>query len=40
MAQKVILMILDGWGFATNPKVSAVDLAQTPVIDNLFKNIN
>ena len=37
MAQKVILMILDGWGFATNPKVSAVDLAQTPVIDNLFK---
>ena len=38
MAQKVILMILDGWGFATNPKVSAVDLAQTPVIDNLFKN--
>jgi 2,3-bisphosphoglycerate-independent phosphoglycerate mutase len=37
MAQKVILMILDGWGFANNPKVSAVDLAQTPVIDNLFK---
>ena len=37
MTQKVILMILDGWGFATNPKVSAVDLAQTPVIDNLFK---
>jgi 2,3-bisphosphoglycerate-independent phosphoglycerate mutase len=30
-------MILDGWGFANNPKVSAVDLAQTPVIDNLFK---
>ena len=37
MAQKVILMILDGWGFAPNPKVSAVDLAQTPVIDSLYK---
>ena len=37
MAQKVILMILDGWGFATNPKVSAVDLAKTPVMDDLSK---
>ena len=33
MAQKVILMILDGWGFAPNPEVSAVDLAQTPNMD-------
>ena len=37
MAQKVILMILDGWGFAPNPKVSAVDLAQTPTIDGLYQ---
>ena len=37
MAQKVILMILDGWGFAPNPEVSAVDLAHTPTIDNLYK---
>lgn len=33
MAQKVILMILDGWGLAPNPEVSAVDLAQTPNMD-------
>ena len=37
MAKKVILMILDGWGFAPNPKVSAVDLAKTPIMDYLSK---
>ena len=37
MIHKVILMILDGWGFARNPEVSAVDLAQTPNIDGLYK---
>ena len=37
MTQKVILMILDGWGLAPNPEVSAIDLAQTPVMDDLFK---
>ena len=36
MTQKVILMILDGWGFAPNPEVSVVDLAQTPNIDGLY----
>ena len=36
MTQKVILMILDGWGFAPNPEVSAVDFAQTPNIDGLY----
>ncbi len=36
MAQKVILIILDGWGFAPNPEVSAVDLAQTPNIDGWY----
>jgi len=35
--KKVILMILDGWGKSTNPKVSAIDQANTPFIDNLYK---
>ena len=30
-------MILDGWGFAPNKKVSAVDLAETPFIDSLYQ---
>lgn len=34
--KKVILMILDGWGIAPNPNVSAVDQANTPFIDNLY----
>jgi len=29
-------MILDGWGIATNPDVSAVDKANTPFIDSLY----
>ena len=37
MPKKVILMILDGWGFAPDPKVSAVDIAKTPFIDSLYK---
>ncbi|MEE3146947.1 MAG: 2,3-bisphosphoglycerate-independent phosphoglycerate mutase, partial [Bacteroidota bacterium] len=36
MNKKVILMILDGWGFAPNKDVSAVDLAETPFIDSLY----
>ncbi len=31
-------MILDGWGKSPDPKVSAVDNAQTPFIDNLYKH--
>ncbi len=31
-------MILDGWGKAPNPAVSAVDLAQTPFINSLYHN--
>jgi 2,3-bisphosphoglycerate-independent phosphoglycerate mutase len=31
-------MILDGWGNAPDPKVSALDHAQTPYIDSLYKN--
>jgi 2,3-bisphosphoglycerate-independent phosphoglycerate mutase len=37
MNKKVILMILDGWGMSPDPKVSAIDNAQTPFIDNLYK---
>lgn len=29
-------MILDGWGIATNKKVSAVDAANTPFVDSLY----
>ncbi len=37
MNKKVILMILDGWGFAPDKNVSAVDKADTPFIDSLYK---
>lgn len=30
-------MILDGWGIATNKKVSAIDHAQTPYINSLYQ---
>jgi 2,3-bisphosphoglycerate-independent phosphoglycerate mutase len=36
MNRKVLLMILDGWGIATNKEVSAVDQADTPFIDSLY----
>lgn len=36
MNKKVILMILDGWGTSPDPKVSAIDHANTPFIDNLY----
>lgn len=36
MNKRVILMILDGWGIATNPDVSAIDQAQTPFTDSLY----
>lgn len=38
MDKKVILMILDGWGKSPDPKVSAVDNANTPFIDSLYKD--
>ena len=38
MDKKVILMILDGWGKAPDPKVSAIDNANTPFVDSLYKN--
>jgi 2,3-bisphosphoglycerate-independent phosphoglycerate mutase len=36
MNKKVLLMILDGWGIATNPAVSAIEKAKTPFIDSLY----
>jgi 2,3-bisphosphoglycerate-independent phosphoglycerate mutase len=36
MNRKVILMILDGWGIASNPEVSAIDQAKTPFINSLY----
>ncbi|GAA4290166.1 2,3-bisphosphoglycerate-independent phosphoglycerate mutase [Aestuariibaculum suncheonense] len=36
MNKKVILMILDGWGNSPDPKVSAIDNANTPFIDSLY----
>ena len=38
MNKKTILMILDGWGTSPDPKVSAIDNANTPFIDSLYKN--
>lgn len=37
MHKKVILMILDGWGKSPDPKVSAVDQANTPFVSSLYK---
>ncbi len=37
MNKKVILIILDGWGIASNPKVSAIEKADTSFIDSLYK---
>ncbi|MCF6361517.1 MAG: 2,3-bisphosphoglycerate-independent phosphoglycerate mutase [Cyclobacteriaceae bacterium] len=37
MNKKVLLMILDGWGIAKNKSVSAIDAANTPFVDGLYK---
>ena len=34
----VILCIMDGWGKGTNSAFNAVDIANTPVIDELMAN--
>ncbi|MEJ2006142.1 MAG: 2,3-bisphosphoglycerate-independent phosphoglycerate mutase, partial [Cyclobacteriaceae bacterium] len=36
MHKKVLLMILDGWGLGTDPKVSAIAAANTPFVDSLY----
>lgn len=35
--EKVMLVILDGWGHGQNPKVSAIAQANTPFVDSLYK---
>lgn len=37
MNKKVILLILDGWGIAKDKSVSAIDQADTPFMDRMFK---
>jgi 2,3-bisphosphoglycerate-independent phosphoglycerate mutase len=37
MNKKVILMILDGWGKSPDPRVSAIDNANIPFINSLYK---
>ncbi len=36
MGQKTVLIILDGWGIAKDPSVSAIDKANTPFVDSLY----
>ena len=36
MDRKILLIILDGWGLATNPKVSAIHSANTPFMDHAW----
>lgn len=38
MDNKVILIILDGWGLGSNPEVSAIAKASTPFVDSVLKN--
>ncbi|MCB0494825.1 MAG: 2,3-bisphosphoglycerate-independent phosphoglycerate mutase [Cyclobacteriaceae bacterium] len=40
MKKRVLLMILDGWGIARNKEVSAIDHANTPFMDGLYKKYN
>ncbi len=35
--QKLVLLILDGWGLGKNDKSNAIYLAKTPFIDSLYK---
>ncbi|MGB6092796.1 MAG: 2,3-bisphosphoglycerate-independent phosphoglycerate mutase, partial [Moheibacter sp.] len=37
MRKKAMLMILDGWGINHDPKVSAIEKANTPFMDSCFK---
>lgn len=37
LEKRVMLIILDGWGHSPDPAVSAIDQAQTPVMDELYE---
>jgi len=39
-SNRVILVILDGWGHGQDPKVSAIDQANTPFVDSLYEYPN
>ena len=39
MDNKVLLMILDGWGQTQDPSVSAIAQANTPFIDSLYDSV-
>ncbi len=36
-SERVLLVILDGWGHGPDPKVSAIAQANTPYVDSLYK---
>jgi 2,3-bisphosphoglycerate-independent phosphoglycerate mutase len=36
--KRMALLILDGWGINHNPKISAIEAANTPFVDKLFSN--
>ena len=36
-SQRVLLVVLDGWGEASNPKLSAIAQAATPFVDSLYQ---
>lgn len=38
MSDKAALIILDGWGHGTNPTVSAIDQADIPYVDSLYRD--
>jgi len=38
MSVKTVLIVLDGWGIATDKSVSAIDKANTPFVDSLYEN--
>ena len=37
MSDKVILIIMDGWGIGNDNKVSAIHAANTPFYDSIIK---
>lgn len=37
MARKTVLIVLDGWGIASDKSVSAIDAAHTPFVDSLYQ---
>lgn len=37
-AKRHLLLILDGWGLAEDPSVSAIDTADTPFVDSLYED--